>query len=169
MAERSLVRDLMTVGVATCSPDTPVVEVARLLLDKTLEAVVVLDQEGHAPGAVSRDDLVRCYAQDDWRDLTASDIMTDGVPELPPDIPLTAAAQLMRDRGVRAVFLMHHAGGIEYPAAVLSYAHFLRHLTAENDDELNDLGIAAARRPPLETFIEKRDAARRKAKGSRQE
>jgi CBS domain-containing protein len=159
----------MTVGVATCSPDTPVVEVARLLLDKQLEAVVVLDQEGHAPGVVSRDDLVRCYARHDGRDLTAADIMTDGVPELPPDIPLTAAAQLMRDQGMRAVFLMHHAGGIEYPAATLSFSHFLRHLVAQDDSELDDLGIAAARQAPLDAFIEKRDVARRKAEGSTQE
>ena len=38
-----LVRDLMTVGVPTCSPDTPLVDLARLILQKDLEAVVVLD------------------------------------------------------------------------------------------------------------------------------
>ena len=96
MTDRSLVRDLMTVGVATCSLDTPVVEVARLLLDKQLEAVVVLDPEGHAPGIVSRDDLVRCYTRHDGRDLTAADVMTEDVPQLPSDIPLTAAAHPMK-------------------------------------------------------------------------
>ncbi|OGO37085.1 MAG: hypothetical protein A2W35_02790 [Chloroflexi bacterium RBG_16_57_11] len=47
-ANPELVRDLMTVGVATCSPDTPIDDIARLLLDKGLEAVVVLDPvDGH--------------------------------------------------------------------------------------------------------------------------
>jgi CBS-domain-containing membrane protein len=169
MTERLLVRDLMTVGVATCPPDTSVIEVARLLLDKDLEGVVVLDQEGHALGVVSRDELVRAYARDDRRNLTAADVMHDGVTELPPDIPLTAAAQLMQDQGVRAVFLMHHASGIEYPAAMLTYKHFLRHLAAEDDHELNDLGIAAARKSPLEAFMEKRDAARSALRDSTQE
>ena len=169
MKDRSLVRDLMTVGVATCPPDTSIKGVARLLLDKDLESVVVLDQEGHAVGVVSRDELIDAYGQNAPDDLTAEDVMSAGVTELPPDIPLTAAAQLMRDQGVRAVFLMHHAGGIEYPAAVLTYAHLLRHLTAESDDDLNDLGIAAARKSPVEAFIEKRDAARRSVQSSSKE
>jgi CBS-domain-containing membrane protein len=169
MTERILVRDLMTVGVTTCSPDTPIVEVTRLLLDTDLEGVVVLDPEGHAVGVVSRDELVRAYARDDCRDLTAEEVMRDGVPQIPPDIPLTAAAQLMQDLGVRVVFLMHHAGGIEWPAATLSYKHLLRHLAAQEEDELSDLGIAAARRTPLETFIKKRDDARRQTQRPTQE
>jgi CBS domain-containing protein len=164
MAERLLVRDLMTVGVATCSPETPVADIARLLLEKELEAVVVLDQEGFAAGIVSQDELARAYTRDDCRDLTAEAIMWERVPQVPPDIPLAAAAQLMQDQGVRMLFLMHHAGGIEYPAAAISYRHILRHLAARSDDELRDLGIAAARQAPLDKFIQKRDAARRRGR-----
>ena len=40
----NLVRDLMTVGVDTCKADTLVLELARLMLDKNLEVVVVLDK-----------------------------------------------------------------------------------------------------------------------------
>jgi CBS domain-containing protein len=158
-----LVRDLMTVGVVTCAPDTPITEVARLLLDRDLEGVAVLDQEGHSIGVVSRDELVRAYARDDARELKAEDVMREGIVELPPDIPLAAAAQLMQDMGVRLVFLMHHEHGISWPAAMLSYRHFLRHLAAQSDDELSDLGIKAERRSPIEIFVEKRDAARRRA------
>ena len=112
---------------------------------------------------------MRCYTRHDGCDLTAADVMTEDVPQLPSDIPLTAAALLMRDQGVRAVFLIHHDGGIHWPAAVLSYTHFLRHLAAQGEDDLSDLGIAAARQAPLDAFIEKRDAARRKTEGSTQE
>jgi CBS-domain-containing membrane protein len=161
MPERLLVRDLMSVGVQTCTPDTSIGELTRLLLDKDLEGVIVLDQEGRAVGVVSRDDLVRAYTRDDCRRLTAGEVMTEDVIQVPPDIPLTAAAQIMRDKGVRVIFLMHNAAGISYPAAVISYTHFLRHLAAQHDDELNDLGIEAARQAPLEAFRQKRDAARR--------
>jgi CBS domain-containing protein len=163
MAERLYVRDLMAVGVATCPPETPIVDVARLLLEKHLEGIVVLDAEGHAVGSISQDELVQAYARDDCRSLTAEDVMRDSVQQIPPDVPLTVAAQIMRDRGVRVVFLMHHAGGIQYPAASLSYTHLLRHLAARSNEELQDLGVAAARKTPLESFIEKRDAARRRA------
>ena len=164
MAERLLVRDLMSVGVMTCPPDTPIVEIARLLLDKQLEGIVVLDQEGHAIGSISQDELVLAYTRDGCRDLTAEDVMRDSVPQIPPDVPLTVAAQIMRDKGVRVVFLMHNAAGIQYPAAALSYTHILRHLAAQSDAELQDLGTAAARKSPIETFIEKRDAARRQSR-----
>lgn len=163
MAERKLVRDLMTVGVATCPPDAKLEAIARFMLEKDLESLVVLDQEGHAIGIVSQDEVIKAYAYEDWRQLKAEDIMRDKVPQLPPDIPLTAAAQIMRDQRVRAVFLMHHAGGITYPAAVLTYRHLMRLIAAQDDSELADLGIKSARQAPLETFIEKREAARRRA------
>ncbi len=63
MNDRRLVRDLMTVGVPTCAPDTPITAVARLLLDDDFEAVIVLDAEGHAAGMISQDELVRAYTR----------------------------------------------------------------------------------------------------------
>ena len=163
MGERVLVRDLMSVGVASCAMQTPIADIARLLLEKDLEAVVVMNAEGHAVGIVSQDELARAYAREDRGRLTAEDVMRDNVPEVPPDIPIVAAAQIMRDQGLRVVFLMHHAGGIRYPAAALSYRHLLRHLAARDDGDLNDLGIKAAREAPLQTFIQKREAARRRS------
>lgn len=158
-----LVRDLMTVGVQTCSPHTSIIEIAQLLLEKDLEGLCVLDKEGHAVGVVSQDQLIKAYTRDDPGALVAEDIMLDGVPQIPPDIPLTAAAQLMQDMGVRIVYMMHNASGTIYPAAVLSYKHLLRHLVAGTNEELSDLGIKAERRSPIEIFIEKRDEARRRA------
>lgn len=148
MRERLLVRDLMTIGVKTCSQDTPIRELTCLLLDGDLEAVVILDEDGHGAGVVTQDELVRAYAQPDFEALTAADIMCPDVPEVPPDIPLKVAAQLMQDRKVRVFFLMHHGDGIRYPAAVISYKHFLRHLAASDDSELSDLGYASARLIP---------------------
>lgn len=159
----ALVRDLMSVGVLTCSPSTSVVELTRVLLEQDLEAAVVLDDQGHALGIVSRVDLVRAYAAGDYERLTAEQVMEDGVPQIPPDIPLAAAAQIMQDQGRRVIFLMHHAAGIEYPAAFLSYKHLLRHLAMENEEDLRDLGIKAERESPVEMFIKRRDEARRRS------
>lgn len=158
-----LVRDLMTVGVPTCSPDTPIIEIARLVLQKELEAVVVLEpNEGHALGVVSRDELVAAYTHHVDVHTVAEQIMHDGVPQVPPDIPIQAAAQIMQDLGVRVLFLMHHSAGIEYPAAMISYHHILRHLSAESQDDLRDLGIQAERQSPLEAYFARRDAARKR-------
>ncbi len=157
----------MTVGVKTCSPSTSIVEVARLLVECNLEDLIVLE-EGKAIGVIGQDDLVKVYAQYEIRntpalaELTASDVMREGVPQIPPDIPITAAAQIMIDQKVRTLFLMHHAAGIEYPAAYISYRHIMRYLSARDPLELKDLGIKAQRQLPLESFQKKRDTALRK-------
>ncbi|GAB4471601.1 MAG: hypothetical protein Kow00124_08800 [Anaerolineae bacterium] len=158
-----LVRDLMTVGVPTCPPTTSVPDIARKLLEDDLEGIVVLDIEGHAVGVVTRKEIIEAYARGDAHSRTAEDIMHPGLPQIPPDIPLSAAAHLMLDSGVRVMYLTHHAGGIEYPAGMISFVHLMRHLVARDQDELRDLGIKADRESPIETFKRKRDEARRQA------
>jgi CBS domain-containing protein len=163
ISDRKLVRDLMTVGVETCAPDTPIVDIARAMLDRGFEEIVVLE-EGNAVGVVGQDDVIYAFKRENFRSLTAEDVMRENVPQIPADIPITVAAQMMHDQGVRVFWLMHAAGGIEYPAASISYKHLLRYLIANNDEELKDLGLAAARKAPLEQFIERRDAALRASK-----
>jgi CBS domain-containing protein len=159
----TLVRDLMTVGVPTCKWDSPIMDIARFLLEKNVEAMCVLDEEGHGIGVVGEQELVSAYGRDNIDELKAEDIMSEGVPELGADIPLTVAAQTMKDRGIRIAYMMHNAGGIIYPAAYISYRHILRHMAARDEGELKDLGLAAERKSPIEQFIERRDEARRKA------
>ena len=154
-----LVRDLMTVGVATCPPQTPLAELARLLLRRDLEGVVVLDGQGHAVGVVTREEAVRGYAHPQADRLTAERIMRVDIPEVPPDIPLEAAAHLLRDQGTRVAFLMHNDQGISWPSAMISYTHFLRHLAAESPEDLQDLGHGADRVLPLGSFKRSADTA----------
>lgn len=162
-----LVRDLMSVGVPTCALDDSVLDLTRWFLEKDIEGAVVLDENGHGAGVVTHDELVQAYAKGDYAGLTAVDVMRPGMPQVPPDIPLTAAAQIMQDLNTRIIYITHHAGGIEYPAAYLTYKHLLRHLAAQDEAELKDLGIKAEREAPLETFIRRRDEALRKARGKR--
>ena len=158
-----LVRDLMTVGVETCTPDTPVVELARIFLEKGVDELVVLS-DGNALGVIGQEELLSAYVRGDFHALKASDVLREGVPQVPPDIPLVAAAEIMLDRGVRTLYLMHHAGGIEYPAAYISCRHYLRYIAAQGGEDLRDLGIHAQRSSPLELFVQRRDEARGRAK-----
>jgi len=158
-----LVRDLMTVGVATCKTTTPIVEIARFLIENNVEEMVVLGDEGEGVGVCGYKELVRAYERDGVRELTAEDVMSEGVPEFPSDIPLTLAAQLLRDKNIRVAYMNHNSAGIIYPAASISYKHLIRHLAAKDESELKDLGINAERKSPLEQFIERRDEARKQA------
>ncbi|MGW8226550.1 MAG: CBS domain-containing protein [Anaerolineales bacterium] len=159
-----LVRDLMTVGVVTCNPQTTVPEIAQLLLDNDLDEVIVLDQ-GKALGVVGQDELIAAFSRDEYRQVEAHQVMREDIPQVPPEIPLAAAAQLLRDQGVRTFFLMHHAAGVEYPAAAISYKHFLRLLAANSGADLRDLGIQADRAAPLDEFIQRREAKRKMVSG----
>ena len=140
MSENSpnLVRDLMTVGVPTCKNTTPVVEVARFLIENNVEELVVLGEEGEGIGVCGYRELVDAYERDDVRELTAEDVMTEGVPELPSDITLKLAAQLLRDKDIRVAYMNHNSAGIIYPAASISYKHLVRHLAAKDRTELKD-------------------------------
>jgi CBS domain-containing protein len=157
------VRDLMTIGVPTCKTSTPVVDIARFLIEQNLEEIVVLGDEGEGVGIVGYEELVSAYGRENIRSLAAEEVMREGVPELPADIPLTVAAQMMKDKGIRVAYMTHNSAGIIYPAAMISYKHILRHLAAKDEGELKDLGLAAERKSPVEVFIERRDEARRKA------
>lgn len=161
--KRQLVRDLMSVGVPSCGLETPIRQIGQMILEENLEAVIVLDDYGHAAGVVGQDELVKAYILENEH-LTAEDIMDPEVPKILADIPLAAAAQIMQDQKKRIMYITHHAGGIEYPAAMISYRHLLRHLTVSDEDELTDLGIKAARQAPLEQFYKRREEARRRNK-----
>ena len=55
-------RDLMTPDVVTVPPETPVIAVARLLAERGISAVPVLDQAGALLGIVTEADLIRRLA-----------------------------------------------------------------------------------------------------------
>ena len=161
--DTKLVHDLMTVGVPTCKTSTPVVDIARFLIENNIEEMVALGNEGEGVGVVGYEELVSAYHRHNIRVLTAEEVMREGVPELPSDIPLTVAAQMMKDRNIRVAYMNHNSAGIIYPAASISYRHIVRHLAAKDETELKDLGLAAERKSPVEIFVERRDKARKKA------
>jgi len=163
VSEPILVRDLMTVGVPTCKIDVLVVDIARFIIENNVEEMVVLGAEGEGVGVVGYEELVRAYGRDNLETLTAEKAMREGVPELPSDIPLTVAAQMMRDQNIRVAYMTHNSSGIIYPAAMISYKHIVRHIAAKDENDLKDLGIKAERKSPLEQFIARRDEARKRA------
>jgi arabinose-5-phosphate isomerase len=120
-----LVRDVMRVGVPTCFEATPLKDAARLLVERNVSALVVLDEDGNAVGWLGEQHLARTIDRDHAR-LTAGDVMHEHVPEILPDIPAAAAAHLMLDRGLQQLFISHHAGGVKYPAAVITLQDIIR-------------------------------------------
>jgi CBS domain-containing protein len=131
-----LVRDLMRIGVPTCPANTLLVDAVRRLLRNGLESLVVLDENGHAAGLFGQREAVAAYGLSGARvetidTRTVAEAMRPDIPKIPPDIPATAVAQLMLDRNVRELYLLHHDGGIKWPAAALRFEDILYYLAAD--------------------------------------
>jgi CBS domain-containing protein len=116
--------DVMTRGVVTVSPETPVTEVARLLLTRGVSAVPVVDASGRLVGIVSEGDLVRrpelgteaerspwvrlWYSRQALADdfvkshgRTAAQVMTPDVITVSEHTPLTEVVELMEKHHVK--------------------------------------------------------------------
>jgi predicted transcriptional regulator len=155
MPEPLLVRDVMRIGVPTCKLEDTLAHVAALMIDGGYTAVIVLDGEADTRGWINERILASAYKQaaathEDASALAAQDVMVEDVPECPSDIPLAAAAQLMADAGVDHLFFLHRAGGLTWPASVLSQRDLVRVLAGP--EYIKDQGTAAPRPTPMDLF-----------------
>jgi CBS domain-containing protein len=114
---RLKVGDVMTREVVTISPDTPFKRIEQLMNEHNISALPVVDPEGGVVGVVSEADLLlRTEAEvserhgwtRDARDRrtkahaqTAAGLMSTPAVSVTPDMPLAAAARLMRQRSVK--------------------------------------------------------------------
>ncbi len=124
-----LVRYAMTIGVPTCR-DTEPCSVVQARLDKEGERgeiAVVLDENGMACGWLRRDQLGEAATR------AVGELMDEDIPAVSPDIALEAAAQIMRDRGVDFLFLMHDWPGEPRPSAFVSRAAIAKCLSKQEN------------------------------------
>jgi predicted transcriptional regulator len=77
-------RDVMSKPVVSVHPDTPLREIARLLIDKGISAVPVVDDKEAPIGMVSEADLIRPdrAAREVWRQSWL-EIFAEGEPLAP--------------------------------------------------------------------------------------
>ena len=71
------VANLMTEGVVTCKPDTPLVEVHSLLAEKQISCVVVVGATGEMVGLLSTTDLARAQSLAARMDRSLPDLLAE--------------------------------------------------------------------------------------------
>ena len=150
-----LIRDVMRIGVPTCKLADSLAYVAALMIDGGHSAVVVLDEEADTRGWVNEHMLASAYvraaaAAEDASEIAVQDVMDEDVPECASDLPLAAAVGIMADLGVDHLFFLHHAGGRNWPASVLSLRDVVKALAGP--DYLKNQGMHAARPTPMDLF-----------------
>src|SRR5579862_9244949 len=147
-------QDIMTRDVVTVAPEAPVQEIARLLLERGISGVPVVDATGQVLGLVTEGDLLRrpenqtapaprwwlrgfgdsaalADAYTKSHGLHARDVMTRPAIAVPPTMPVGDVAALMERRHVKRVPVVE-AGRL---VGLVTRANLLRGLAGGRADK----------------------------------
>jgi len=126
------VKDLMHEGVISCGEETPIQEVAKLLTEKGVHALVVVDEKGFATGIISQTDLVNIESLEEywnyWKGLSAKHIMSREIVSCEPDTEIDKARKKMLEKKVHRVIVTEKIGNKEKPIGVLSMTDIVRYM-----------------------------------------
>ena len=108
------VREVMTADPVCCTADTPLTEVAKMMVECDCGAIPVVDsQDSKKPvGMITdRDITIRTVAEGrNPLDLTASDAMTVNVMTVTPETSIEECCNLMEDQQIRRVVVVDENG-----------------------------------------------------------
>jgi CBS domain-containing protein len=131
------VKEVMTTNPVCCSPDTPLQEVARLMVECDCGEVPVVDnqQSGRPIGVITdRDIVVRTLAEGrNPLDLTARDCMTTKVVTVTQDQSVNECCELMERHQIRRVPVVDAAGCC---CGIVSQADIARRVSQQTAGEL---------------------------------
>lgn len=114
-----IIRDFMRRGVVTCGVDANAAEVARIMLDNDVSALVVIDERLNACGVISKTDLIGYYGKE-LSLITAEDIMTSEILTVSPDTLVHEAVQLMLERRIHQLVIVTKGGAHRRPVAIFT-------------------------------------------------
>ncbi len=163
--------DVMTTEVVTVSPDTGVPDLARLMLDRRISGVPVVDSAGKLVGIVSEGDLMRraelVTERRPWwaglagspeekasayikaHGLTVKEIMTRDVATIDEHEPLDRIAMLFEERGIKRAPVVRDGKLV----GIVSRANLLQGLAAAKTEGTGP-GDSAIRAAILDTARE---------------
>ena len=123
------VKDLMHRGIIACAPTDTVGQVAKIMVDNEIHAVVVMDG-GQAVGVVSQTDMVLARqgrTPEQARAMQAGDIMTPGCATCDAGILLSEAVSLMTGRRMHRLVVTENG----QPTGVISMTDVVRKIIGE--------------------------------------
>jgi CBS domain-containing protein len=157
-------RDIMTTSVVTVSPETDMAEAVKLMLDRQISGVPVVDDTGRLIGILTEGDLMRraelVTGRQSWwinpisspeqeakayvkaHGLKVKDVMTKEVVTITEQEPLDRIAMVFEERGIKRTPVMR--GG--KVVGIVSRANLLRSLAVKkiNDPAPSDSQIRSA-------------------------
>jgi CBS domain-containing protein len=131
-----LVRDLMHHGLLTCRPNATLGQVAVLLNQNHIHALIVTDRDGRAEGIISDYDLLA----GEWlsrdaeglavmRKLTAADLMSKPVDSVEANLPLSEAVKELIQKDISRLLVTDKGK----PVGVISTSDFVASIAHEEE------------------------------------
>jgi CBS domain-containing protein len=151
-------------GVVSCDSSTTVHDAARLMSEKGMRSLVVVDFDCALGGIISQSDIVAARLLNtsgrSWDHLTVGEVMTNRVFTVHPDMSLTEAAQVMVDHRIHRV-VVAEVDDLCNPVGMLSMGDIMRYV--EGDAALAPAAASAAK-PAAKKTVAKKTAAKKPAK-----
>jgi CBS domain-containing protein len=131
---KKIVRDLMHPGLLTCRPEATLGQVAVLLSQHHVHALIVVDRDGRPIGIISDYDLLA----GEWlsadpqslvtmRNLTAGEMMSSPIDTVEASMPLRTAAQKLIEMDVNRLLVTEKG----VPTGVISTSDFVASIARE--------------------------------------
>ncbi len=129
------VKDVMSTDVACCRRDTPLREVARMMVDCDCGEIPVTDEAGRPIGVITdRDITCRVVAQGrNPLELTAGDCMTSPPVTVTPQASFKECCDLLEENQIRRVPVVDEAG---LCIGIVSQADIARHASKRDTAEV---------------------------------
>jgi len=131
--EGVLVRDEMRAVVVTCTPETTLDHVVRMMLDNQARSVVVVKNDQIA-GVVSMTDVVMARhgrTKADARKIQAGDVMTPGCTSVDLRTPMSEAIGIMIRRRIHRLIVTQRQGHRDVPVGILAMTDLVKNLLTD--------------------------------------
>ena len=126
-----IIRNFMYRGVVTCRVDANAAEVAKIMIDNDVSALVVIDERLNACGVISKTDLIRSYDKD-LSAITAEDIMTADIFTISPHTLVHEAVQLMLEQRIHQLVIVTQGGAHRRPVAIFTSGDAVALMTGQS-------------------------------------
>ena len=141
------VSELMHTPPVTCRPNATIAEVARLMRDRNVGSVIIVDAVGYLAGIVTdRDVAVRGVGEGRSGDLAVEYVMSRNVATVPLHADVADAAGVMAKRRVRRVPVVDEE---DTPHGLVALDDLVRHLGREADAVADTVMVQVTNLPIL--------------------
>ncbi len=124
---KTTVREVMHRGVITAREDYLAKDIARVMNDTEVHALIVVDMQDQIKGVISHMDILRIYGKDHLK-YRARDLMTPKVLRVEPTAPLEEAVKLMLENKVHRLLVVESTDRGERPVGIISTTDIIRDL-----------------------------------------